>query len=394
MHLLETYSLATGGKIDKPFIYTTFFPLPVERYITFQAQSKFNSKNYDFWQDVLNILYPILESVGIKIVQVGSQNEYPYQYVIDLKGRTDIHQLAYVIQNSLLHLGPDSLGIHISSFFDIPIVGLYSCSPRAISGPYFGTCDKQIIFEGYKRTKNGKPSYAAEEAPKSINTINPEEIAGAVLKLLGIDRSIPFETVYIGSKYSHNILRELVPNCNIQVQGPSNIVTEVRMDLEYNEQFLFKQLQTTRCAIVTDKPISLDKLKPFRPNIAAIVYEIKDNDDPAFAAEARKFGVPMILVSSLSQELINEKKNSYYEIGKINKFESPDPEIVDKLKSIMPNLYFKANKILASNNQFYMTNAARVTNQPITNDFEYYKAHDVPEFWNNLAFFACVQKIS
>ena len=33
MHLIEQYALATGAKIDKPFIETSFYPLPFDKYI-------------------------------------------------------------------------------------------------------------------------------------------------------------------------------------------------------------------------------------------------------------------------------------------------------------------------------------------------------------------------
>ena len=365
--------------------------MPVDKYITFQAQSKYNSKNYDLWQDVINILFPILEQKGIKIVQTGQPQEHSYQYVIDLKGRTNLNQLAYVIQNSLLHLGPDSLGIHIASSFDIPIVGLYSCSPTAISGPYFGRSDMQVLFEGHKRTKNGKPSYATEEFPKSINTIKPEEVANAIFKLLNIDYKVPFETVHIGDKYSHMIIRELVPNFNLPVNNPQQPI-EVRMDLDFNEDILFKQLQLSKCAIVTNNPINIDKLKPFKLNIVAIIYEINDKDSPEFVAGIKALGVPIVLISYLTQEEIDKKKINYYEIGKINKIEEPPAETIEKLKSNLSNLYFKSNKILASDNQYYMTDTARITKQPINNDFEYYQAQDIPEFWRNLQFITCVQK--
>ena len=75
-HLLEKYALQTGSKIGKPFVYETFFPIPFEKFITFQAQSiKFPSKEYDYIQDVIDFIAPILEKSNIKIIQLGTVQE-------------------------------------------------------------------------------------------------------------------------------------------------------------------------------------------------------------------------------------------------------------------------------------------------------------------------------
>jgi hypothetical protein len=393
MHLIQVYATSSGSKIGQPFIYTTYFPLGgINKYITFQAQSKYNSKNYDLFQDVINILFPVLEKHGIKILQVGGPNEFNYQYCVNLVGKTDIHQLSYVIKNSQLHLGPDSLGIHLASYFNVPIVGLYSCSSVANSGPYWGDRSKHVLFEGFKNVKNKKPSYSAEEFPKSINTIKPEEIAKAVFKLLNIEQNVPFETIHIGEKYSQMILREMVPNANLPVLEDRRPI-EVRMDLNFNESILERQLQVSSCAIVTNKRVSLDLLQKYKGHVAAVVYEIDKNDDPSFAHEVRALGLNLLLISYLSNDDIREKKINYYDLGLINKMPEPPLDLVEKLKSDMPKLYFKSNKIISSNGQFFMTDAARVTNQPITNDWEYFKAQDIPEFWRNLPFMTIVSKV-
>ena len=67
MHLVETYALSCGAKIDKPLIYEKYFPLPQVKYITFQPFSGAPSKNYDFWQQVIDILFPILQNKDISL---------------------------------------------------------------------------------------------------------------------------------------------------------------------------------------------------------------------------------------------------------------------------------------------------------------------------------------
>ena len=186
MRLLDTYATNTGSKIDKPFIYTKFFPLPLDRYITLQSQTPYDSRNYSYWQEVIDIIAPYLSKEKIHLVQVGTKDERPLNGAINLLGQTNINQLAYVIENSTLHFGADSLCVHLASYFDKPIVSIYSISNPNVAGPHFGDKNKHILLKGYERIGNKKPSYSQVESPKSIDTIKPEEIGKSILQLLDI----------------------------------------------------------------------------------------------------------------------------------------------------------------------------------------------------------------
>ena len=65
MHLIERYATSCGVKIDKPYIYETFFPVNVEKYISFQPFSKYPSKNYDYWDEVVAVISPYLQQNNI-----------------------------------------------------------------------------------------------------------------------------------------------------------------------------------------------------------------------------------------------------------------------------------------------------------------------------------------
>lgn len=391
MKLLDVYSLTSGSKIDKPFIYESYFPLPFEKYVTFQAQTKFDSKDYSYWQDVINLVFPLLEKNNIKIIQVGNPNEWVYQYTIDLRGRTNLNQLAYVLNRAILHFGSDSLGTHLASNANIPLVSLYSASSSSISGPHFGDKNKQIIFDAFLRAKNGKPSYSSNENPKSINLIKPEEIANAILKLLNIDFKIPFETIHIGEKYSNRIIREFIPNNVIQLPNPE-FPLEIRMDLEFNEEILSKQLSLSKALIITKKRINKNILVNFKSNIVAVCYEITENDEPKFVEDLKTLGLGIYLISYLDNDTINNKKINYYEFGVINQIKNESESKVASLKEEVDKLYYKCNKIMFSDSKVYMGNLGRVSNQEIKDDFTYYKVIDSPEFWKDLQFLTVIKK--
>ena len=159
MRLLDTYATNTGSRIDKPFIYTKFFPLPLGKFITFQAQTPYDSRNYSYWQEVINLIHPYLSKNNIHIVQVGTKDEKTFNGVVNLLGQTTINQLAYVIENNILHFGADSFCVHLASHFDKPIVSIYSISNPNVAGPHFGDKNKHILLKGYERIGNKKPSY-------------------------------------------------------------------------------------------------------------------------------------------------------------------------------------------------------------------------------------------
>lgn len=392
MHLLEAYALQCGAKIDKSFIYESYFPMPVEKFITFQAQSKMDAKDYDYWQDVLNMIAPVLSKAGIHILQVGGRNEFGYQRTIDIRGQTNFHQLAYVLRRSLLHLGPDSLGVHIASHFDVPIVGLYSVSMKEVSGPHFGNQDKQIIFECYRRVGNKKASFAAQESPKSINSVKPEEVAAAVFKLLGIEFEIPIETVHVGSRYSFRVVRELIPNQPIMLPQPDAPV-EIRYDLSPNDTILGHHLSYLKKAVIlTDRAIRLDLLQRFKPNIATLVYRITENDDIDFVAKVVSLGINVILVSELSEEILAPKKIKFYEYGKIHPLPKPKPADVEELRKNVENLYFRSSKIIASGQHSFGSHAHVLADKHLQNDHEYIKVIDSPKFWDDLDFYTIVRK--
>ena len=75
MHLVEAYATSSGLKINKPYIYTNFFPITSSKYICFHPFSKFPSKNYDYWQEVINIIHPYLKEKNIDIIQIGTKDD-------------------------------------------------------------------------------------------------------------------------------------------------------------------------------------------------------------------------------------------------------------------------------------------------------------------------------
>jgi len=391
MHTLESYALACGAKIDKPFIYKSYFPLPIEKYIVFYSENKTPSKDYSYWQDVINCLSPKLEEKNIKIIQLGNQESMNYGGVVNLCGKTSINQTAYLIEKSMLFFGVNGLEAQIAGSENKPSVNINTTSYANNNGPYFGEKISQFSFESFLRTENKKPSFNEQENPKSINLINPEEIANAILEKLNIDFKIPFSTIFHGSKYSHFSIQESIPNYKNPVFNPEGIV-EIRADIAYDEESLSYQLaHYKKSFLIMDKPVNVNLIKQFKHNITSLVFKITENDQVDFLKKLKDEGLKTILISDLEQDKIDKLKIKYYSFGAINPIDKINKNKIEELKKDKDSLFYRSSKTVASNGKLYYSLAAVEKEITAKNNIEYQKVIDSPSFWDNLDFFTIVK---
>lgn len=391
MHLLESYSLNCGAKIDKPFIFTSYFPLPFERYVVFHSQGKIGSKNYYYWQDVINCVSPELEKNNIKIVHLGSADANKYTNVVNLCGQTNVNQTAYVLERSMLFFGCDGFESQLAGHFNVPIVSINSMSYANNTGPYFGNKESQVVFESFVRTNNKKASFNQNETPKSIDLIKPEEIANAILKLLKINFEMPFETVHSGTKYSYLSIQESIPNYKEQLFNPESIV-EIRADIECDDESLSAQLSYYKKSfVVVDKPINLNILRHFKKNISMLVFKITEVDNRQFLSSVRELGIKTLLISRLPQDVINSLKILYYEYGTISKVTEASQGVVDSLRKDVDKLFYRSSKIVGSKGKYHYSLIAEMNSIPMNNGYEYQKVIDNELFWRDMEFFTIIK---
>jgi hypothetical protein len=381
MHIIETYALNCGLKIDKPFIYEKYCPIPFDNYISFQPCSKYESKSYDLWQEVINQIAPKLIQKNIHIVQIGGKDEKPLENCYHLQGKTNINQAAYIIKRSIMHFGADSFGVHVASNYDKPIVALYSNSRPENAGPYFNSNSKIKIFEIDK--KDRRPSYSAQESPKTINEIDPIQVANSILSMLDLDL-VNIKTIRIGEEYNRRLI-ESVPNAiiaDISKLGVNSLI--MRMDYEFNEDVLQEQLKRNNCSIVTSKPIKTEILKTYKSNIAQIIYNLDEKHDVNFVKALKKSGVPFALSTELSEDFVKSIKIHYMDYQQIIRSVKSKKEDIKNLEDLN-NLYYKSNKITISNGKIYNSKAAYLKDVPFNN--KPIKVIDIPEFWEEAKYF-------
>lgn len=390
MNLLELYSLTSGQTIKTIDILPKFYPLDIDKYVIFHPFTK-SSKSYSYWQDVVDIILPILQKEGISLVQVGLASEQYIPGCIDLRGKTTINQCVYLCSKALLGLLCDSFISHLAGHYDIPRVILISNNYSSCVSPFFGDKNKQIILEP-DRTKR-KPSFALDEPyPKQINEIKAENIAESVCKLLGLKFDFPYETIYVGESYHTKIL-EMVPNSITDVRnlGVDSIV--LRMDYQFNDTILQHQMQHCPVSIITDKPINIEILRNYKPRIRQLFYIITKDHDVAFAAAVQKLSIPLQMFSYLPEDELNKFKLSFLDIGTIYPKTIKLKNDIKELKDIpSEKLFYKSSKTTLDSGKIFTSRAALLKNQPVAMINQIVPIIDDETFWKDLEYYMVVRE--
>jgi hypothetical protein len=363
MHLIQKYALSTGSKIGKPYIVKKYFPVDAEKYITVQNSSGMPGKCYDFFEDVLQFLKPLLDKNNYKIVQIGGEKDKKIPNAIDLTGKSNINQTAYIISKASLHLGNDSFAVHMASGFDVPTVGLYGITSPELAGPYWN--NKKINLYSNKF----KPSFNPNESPKTVNNIKIEEVVNACEELLFGEKTIDINSKYIGNRYVDQIV-ECVPNQAINPEFLKGSVLNLRFD--YLDEIT--ELSTTaynlsqrKCAIVTDKSINVELLEKVKQNIEIVIYNVTNGVDIEFVKKLEKFGINYVCTvdKSFSDETVIEKRKfELMDFCGINTFSSIPENIPDE---IADDVFYKSNRMILSNGKIYNSRSAQLSDIAIDN---------------------------
>ena len=378
MHLIETYAVNSGSKIGRPYIYPQFFPLPFDKFITLHAGTGMDSKNYDFYAEVVNLLQDALANNEYRIIQLGGKEEAPIEGTINFCGKTTIHQTAYVIERSACHISGDTCSMHMAGHFGVPQVALFGSTHPNITGPYWkkdGFC--KLLRPVYT---DKKPSYMTKEFPKAINRIHPEDIANAVLENLAIGDRINIETLYIGPRYNNSII-EIVPDAVIPPQI-LNGMANIRGDLHFNEENIFAQISMSRSILMVDRPVDLERLKTLRQNLVLVIYDMKDNPSREFVAALKREGFQFAMVTEKQDSDLEALKFQFFEFGMVSQKPSQVKEKIDNHDKIGDNTYYKTKRLILSNGKIFASTEHWKRGEPVESSRNpVSRVIDTPAFW-------------
>jgi hypothetical protein len=366
-HLIDTYSTASGFTIDSPFIYESYFPIPFEKYILFHTGSNQPAKNYDYFPEVATMARDTLRKNGYELIQIGGANDPLIMNAIDLRGKTNIHQTAYLIKRASLLVGTDSCNVHFASGFNTPLIALYGSTCPRNHGPYFGDKEKQIIIEADRKGK--MPSFNANESPKTINNIKPEIVVQKIYDLLKIDEKTNVETIFIGNQYNSFVM-EVILDSVIKPDFFQGSVLNVRMDYLFNEEILAKNLAFRPLCILTNKPINIDILRRYRQNVALVIYNLENDYSIEFVKQMLESGIPYQLISFLEKGALDQAKLDFFDYGIIlNRERMTKEKLLEKQEKdikIDNETKFKTHKFLLSDNKTYLTKKDWMEKKPVS----------------------------
>ena len=231
-HLVEEYAKNLGVKVGQPIFNPHYVPIVDEKYITIHVDNKIDSKYYEFFPEVVDLMKDALHKNGYKIYQIGGGEDPPLSNVDKQYLGFSRKQSAFIIKNASLHFGIDSFPVHLASVYDVPIVTLYSHIFAQNASPYWSSKDKVRLMEADLKGK--KPCFSYQEKPKSIHTIKPEEIVKNIFELLNIPYTSSINTLFIGEEYNKASV-DVVPNFFGESDELKKRVLNIRADYYFDE---------------------------------------------------------------------------------------------------------------------------------------------------------------
>lgn len=362
MNLLESYALSCGLKISEPFITEKYYPLPFDKYITIHPSSGAESRQYSFWQDVVDF---ISEKIQLPMVQVGGEEDKLLGNCYNLLGK-DLNKTAYVLKRSSLHLGNDTFSSHMCGYFGTPMVILYGATTIKNHGPFFKN-GRQYLIESNRNGKN--PSFTNTEEEKSVDLIPIENILDSISKEFPNSNIPKIETLHIGDLYNSQVV-EFIPN--FKLQHIKSGIINIRMDYYFDETNLAESLKIHKGHIISDKPIDVNLIYIFKKNIQLITFVINDyNFEEDYLNIIKNSGVKLqLLYDGNDEEELSKLRFKYFDFEVMHepKKTLKDVDFLDKVNTMT---YYKSKKIIFSNGKAFLSKKDMQENIPAEENSNY-----------------------
>lgn len=366
MNLAEKMALDCGVKIGKPYVDKLYFPLKNDKFIIFDTRSKHQYGDYDFFTDVYELIKKYCKQEGIEVFQIANDNSYKIpcnKCFITINKK----QEAYLIDKSLLVVGNENYSLYLASALNKKSVGLYSIYDPQNTAPVWNK-ESQIVIASHR--DGNKPSYGQlAESPKTINFIDPYEVASKILDSLNIEHDLgKYELVHIGKNY-HNRIVEVVPDFVSSPEFLAGNAINLRLDLIQALDLRTFQywLNNKKVNIITDKDLNVNILTPSRSNILCVTVMISDNISETFLKSCKSIGLKVKIFCS-DRGRLNEFRHKFLDWNIEKDFE--DKELLKDLKNLKPSSKFVSSKLILSKGNQYSCKANYFANKPIDNGGE------------------------
>jgi len=378
-HIAEEYAKSLGCKIGSPVLETHFLPVTSSKYITFHTNDKkVPAQHYDFWCVVFLLIKDKLKDEGVDIIQTGGGDDPPYLECDHSHLGCSFKQMAYVIKNAELHLGINSLPMHVASAFDKKMVVLFSNLYFQNAAPLWSSPGRCMHFS--PDFSKIKPSFSLNEPVKRINEIKPESIASSVLDLLKIKHDLStYETLHLGSHYP-NVLLEIVPDFIASPTYSPRSVINLRCDYGLLKDSLHRWL-SYKSNVMTSRKIDIGLLASFKQNIAGVTLFLDEGDfDCTYLRTLNKLNIKFNLICR-DKEKLSALRLEFFD-WTVEEHNKPVKKDIDFESEICHNTFYHSNKTLISKGKEYLSKAAWVKGVEKTSKDQ--KVIDTPDFWEEI----------
>lgn len=343
MHFIESMSLLSGLKSKRPFIEESFFPVVSEKYITICTENH-QSKQWDHFQEYVNLILPILKKQNIGIVEVG-KNKVHIAGVIGLKGPTNENHWSFIIKNSLLHIGPENFIASLAAYHNVPLISLFSnTSPEYAAPNWLGSSAEQTFVT--PDIKNHKPSFSAQENDKTINKINAEEIAAKTLNSLGIENDFDRYSIFSTGKFYHVKVIEVVPNFMPSPNFFPKSLLNIRLDYHFDLNLVPHFANQRKVGIVLDRQLDINLLMHIKPNLDNLFFKIDESSDIEYFNFIRQKGFKFNLIAKETADL-SETRFKFFD-WQVSEENKKDKKSLDNFDKICDTTRYKSSKMIFS----------------------------------------------
>jgi hypothetical protein len=364
MNVVEKIALDCGVKISEPHTDRSFMPISYEKYIIFDTRCSSEAGKYDFYQDVLNLIKPHLKDNNVNTIQICTDKDYKLscdKTFIKINKK----QEAYLISKSDLLICNQNYSAYLSSALNKKSLSLYSVfDPRNIA-PVWNK-DKQILIESDR--DGNMPSYnQLSESPKTINFINPYEVAAKILNALEIKNSFDeIELVHIGESYNQQIV-EIVPDFVSEANFLKGNSINLRLDLvkEMNGEVFRYWLSNKKVNLLTNKDLNIGLLKMFKANIIGLTVMLSEDISENFLKASKSLGLNVSVYCS-EKEALESYRLKFFDWD-VEKDFNEEIEI-DKIKNLNKNSKYVSAKTIFSKGKSFPSKAAYLANKPLDKD--------------------------
>ena len=374
MHFVKNMSNSFGLKSKKPHIEESFFPVSPEKYITISTENH-QSKQWDHFQEYINLIKPFLNKNNIQIVEVGA-NKVNLQSVISLKNITTPNQWSFIIKNSLCHIGPENFISSLAAYHNVPSISLYSNTTPDYSNPSWARKNyKTDIIESI--TQNKIPSFAASENPKTINQISAEEVAEKTLSRLSIKHDfLKYDVFHIGAVY-HISNIEVIPDFVPQPNFFPNALINVRLDYYFNTETLAHFANGRKISLISEREVAQEKLNAIKPNIDNLFFKVDESFDIKYAKDLKQQGFKVELVVKKGADISNTRLKFFD--WNVSEEQTSSKKSIDNQTKICDTTRYKSSKMVFSKKGQFSSKICFDKNIPV---HDHQMIIDEDDFWN------------